>query len=303
MKANINHYSDIILPTEDGEFRIYVDNGFPVDHSEDFLVPLTLHTHSAYEMFYVTRGFMEIVCSNRILTLPENTLLIIPPETLHYAKYGNPQSERYVIAFYTEAVTEKHPFYALFHNMTPISCNAVTDIGNAFSRLHRYYAEHPAIRRPLMASCFYEILYLLKKEILFSETGMPSGAEAAPAIRIANSEYEYRNYVIDNYINRNFNRTISLKTLSEIVHMSERNVNRVIHANYRQSFKERITYLRMKNAVKLLCETDMTLKAVAGAVGYQTVSSFQRCFEKYYGMKPAVYRKLRKEKTEGTSQA
>ncbi len=291
MRDNVNLYRDITIDTEDGSFQLMVDEGFT--YSDDFTP--TLHTHKSYELFYVAKGAMDIVFSDRFLTLTNDMMLIIPPECLHHAWSEDSKLQRYIISFGIQNMPESNPFRALFHNMEPVSFREIADVKDAFLRFSRYYAEDATIRRPLMAACFYEILYLIKKEVVLSKLSSQE-IESAPILRSANSDHEYRNYVIDDYINQNFNGSISIKDLSEKVHMSERNIDRVMYANYGQTFHERVVFLRMQNAVKLLCETDMTLKEVAGAIGYQTAYGFHMRFEKYYGITPAAYRKLHREK-------
>ncbi len=280
-----NRYNDIILTTEDGQFQLMLDAGFfgPGKYIRN------LHAHSCYELFYVARGTMDIVCSDKTVSLTEDMMFVVPPEQLHYAWSEDPKLQRYVILFRALKLSEENFFFRIFHTMKPIAFRDTPELRGAYLRLSRYYTEDPSVRNDLMASCFHEILYLLKKEI---HSTAPSEAEntAVPSLRSSNSDYEYRNYVIDHYINRNFCGDISLKELSDKLYLSERHVNRIIHANYGQSFNERVTYLRMQNAQKLLCETDMSAKMIAAAVGYQSVYGFYLCFEKTFGMTPKEYR-------------
>ncbi len=282
----MNRYSDIILTTEDGQFQLMLDVGFFGTKR----YTNNLHNHTAYELFFVTRGKMDIVCNEKTLTLTENMLLVVPPKQLHYAWSEDPKLQRYVLMFRAPDLSEGNLFYRSFHTMQPVLFRQSTEIREAFMRLSRYDSEGAAVRNSLIASCFYEILYLLKKEMLISD--LPEMRDGdAPSLRSSNSDYEYRNYVIDHYINRNFSNDISLKVLSEMLYLSERQINRIVHANYGQSFNERVTYLRMQNAQKLLCETDMTAKAIASAIGYQSVYGFYLTFEKTFGMTPKEYRR------------
>ncbi len=291
MKENLNFYHDITITTEDGRYQLMVDNKLT---STDYYIQ-TMHTHSVYELFYVVKGTMDIICGGNTLTLTKHTMLVVPPELLHHAWSDDPGLQRYIISFRISDITEKHPLYSLFHSMTPIFFRNPADIENAFERFGRYYKEHPAVRCSLMAVCFHEILCLLKKEMIVVD---PSGNsnENKALLRSMSSDRDYRNYVIDLYINKNFNRNISLKELSELLYMSERHTDRVVSAMYGQSFHERVIYLRMENAIKLLAETNMSVKAIAATIGFQSANGFYRSFGKTYGMTPGEYRdKTKKE--------
>ena len=50
----------------------------------------------------------------------------------------------------------------------------------------------------------------------------------------------------------------------------------------------------MKEAVKLLMETDMKTYELAKAVGYNDVRSFTEKFREYFGDSPSGYKKARK---------
>ncbi len=280
----INQYNDIPLVTEDGQFQLMVDYGL----TGNYTYVKELHAHTCYELFYIVEGSLEIVCSNGSIHLSEDTLLVIPPEVLHYSWKSDTELQRYSLFFHLSKLSPSVPFHHCFHDMTPVTFRNPSDIQNAFLRLVRYYREESTVRQPLMASCFYEILYLIKKELLMSGYAQ---AHTHTSLRSSNASNEYRNYVIDDYFNQNFTGDMSLKTLAEMVHMSERQLNRIIHANYGQSFAERVVFLRMQNAAKLLTETDMTVKSIAAAVGYKSTYGFYLSFEKTYGMTPDVYRK------------
>jgi len=65
---------------------------------------------------------------------------------------------------------------------------------------------------------------------------------------------------------------------------------------FEMSFPEYINHLRMKDALKLLEESDLPIEIIAEKVGYGSIRTFQRQFQNKYNMTPKEYRKLSKEK-------
>lgn len=57
------------------------------------------------------------------------------------------------------------------------------------------------------------------------------------------------------------------------------------------SFTEYITFLRLKEAISLLEETDMTIEDISEKVGFGSVRTLQRQFQTKYNMSPKDYRK------------
>ena len=58
-----------------------------------------------------------------------------------------------------------------------------------------------------------------------------------------------------------------------------------------------IIQLKMKEAARLLLETDLLVKDIAEAVGYNDINFFIRRFKKEYGCSPMKYKDNEKERT------
>jgi len=92
------------------------------------------------------------------------------------------------------------------------------------------------------------------------------------------------------YIKKNYCTDISLETLAEIEHLSI--------SRYRTVFKEYmgtapldyIITLRIKKACELISESNLNLREVAEAVGYNDQLYFSRIFKKRMGVIPSEYR-------------
>ncbi len=76
-------------------------------------------------------------------------------------------------------------------------------------------------------------------------------------------------------------------------------VSKVFRSRLGMSYIEYLTMVRMERAAVLLRTTDASVKDIAGAVGYESVSSFRRCFKDKFGMNAADYRKKEQERDEG----
>ncbi len=287
MKDNINGYCDVTLQTEDGQFQLIVDNGFTGTNQYQ----CSLHSHACYELFYVAKGTLQVVLNDCILIVESNSIFIIPPDTLHHTWSEDSDIRWYILSFQVINFTEKTIFADKFRTMQPITFQDDSEVSSVFLRLSRYARREADVRRSLMAACFYELLYLLKEEMIMGNKKAQKQSEKSLSL-IANSiDKEYRNYVIDDYINQNFAGEISLTALAEKVYLSERHINRILLKIYGQTFKERVIYLRIQNAAKLLMETGMTVKSIAEAVGYHSIHTFYYNFEKIYHTTPEAYRK------------
>ena len=72
--------------------------------------------------------------------------------------------------------------------------------------------------------------------------------------------------------------------------------NRTYLSNYlnqqlHQTFFEYVNSLRMSYATELLVTTNLTLEVIAEKSGFNSLSTFRRCFLQKHGTSPSVYKK------------
>jgi AraC-like DNA-binding protein len=111
--------------------------------------------------------------------------------------------------------------------------------------------------------------------------------------------FEAFSYTMDNlqihklleYINENFTKDITIKTLAEMVDMNERSFIRYFHGNIGTSPKRYIIEKRMQYAGELLKDKENSITYIASQTGYSDPYCFSKAFRKYYGDSPSAYRK------------
>ena len=106
---------------------------------------------------------------------------------------------------------------------------------------------------------------------------------------------------IDIYFQFNYMSSGGETELAERLHVSNRQLARILLANYGQTYREKLLSTRMDNATSLLRTTDMPMDKISEAVGYVSSAAFYRQFKKTYGMTPAEYRASKK--TEGQAES
>lgn len=82
----------------------------------------------------------------------------------------------------------------------------------------------------------------------------------------------------------------TVEEMSNICHMSVANFRKVFHKTFGTSPKEYITACVIHKAKKELILSDKSITEIAGMVGYQNISGFNRCFLDFTGMTPTEFR-------------
>ncbi len=82
----------------------------------------------------------------------------------------------------------------------------------------------------------------------------------------------------------------SLSEVSQLLHMSERTLNRKLKL-YNTSYKVILEKERASLSVKLLSEARYTVGDISELLGYREPANFCRAFKNWYGLSPTVYRR------------
>ena len=97
------------------------------------------------------------------------------------------------------------------------------------------------------------------------------------------------------YIDRAYMNPISIQEMAAQCSLSEAHLRRKFKEYLNMSPNEYLTAVRIRQGCDLLNTTSCSMLEVALRVGYQSVSSFDRNFQKIVGMTPYQYKKNSKD--------
>jgi AraC-like DNA-binding protein len=92
------------------------------------------------------------------------------------------------------------------------------------------------------------------------------------------------------YLERNYDKKITLQSLAELFNVSIRQLNRLTRQEFGKSVIDVLHVIRIGRAKHLLSETDEKVIAVATMVGYDDPSFFSRLFLRHVRCSPSQYR-------------
>ncbi|MCR5215210.1 MAG: response regulator [Eubacterium sp.] len=100
---------------------------------------------------------------------------------------------------------------------------------------------------------------------------------------------------IEDEIKEHYSENLSLKKLSEKYYINSSYLGTLFNKKFGVSFKDYLTDYRIKEAAKLLINTDEKVVDIAASVGYKNSDYFIRRFIEIMGMTPSKYRRKNKE--------
>lgn len=101
---------------------------------------------------------------------------------------------------------------------------------------------------------------------------------------------EKANLVID-YISAHLHHPLQLNKIAEYVHVSQRQLLRIMHSFLQEPLYTYIARQRIERAVLYMQTEQMNLDRLAGMVGYDNPQSFSKAFKKQFGISPKTYMK------------
>lgn len=93
------------------------------------------------------------------------------------------------------------------------------------------------------------------------------------------------------YCIRHFDKDLSLSVLERELHISKYYISHLFSDKLKMSFHDYINSIRVSAACRQLRHSDHSITEIASLVGFSTLRTFNRAFQKQLGMTPSQYRK------------
>ena len=101
------------------------------------------------------------------------------------------------------------------------------------------------------------------------------------------------------YCFENYKEALTLDQLSKELSINKFYISHIFNSKLKIGFTDYLSLLRVEEAKKLLCSTDISITNIAYDVGFSTIRSFNRRFREFCGMAPKDYKE--KYKNESTN--
>ena len=264
------------LDIEDLHLEAVLDRGFwnAFSHAAD------LHAHTYYELMICPEGSMTLALADgTVLPMAADGFCLIPPRVYHRT-LGDDATRKLAIRFFCTRNLCPGRVYGAFLSAMEANSQPVLELCQE-------------LQQPRLASdaCVQNLLSLLLIELFRKLCAVNASAVPNPIPRQAAD----RRLFIEDYLNQNYTLPLTEDVLAEKVHLSKRQLNRVLQQLYGMSFRQLLIDIRLSRAAELLGNTDTPVNEVATLVGYSSTSGFYEAFCKRYGIAPGSYKRHRYE--------
>ena len=274
-----------------GKNDLFIANYWP-DNQMDF----PLHFHEDYELNLTLNVRGKRILGNLVEDFTEKDLVITTPSVLHCYKrddaFLNTRCEVVVIQFPKEL-----PSWGIFdtdqlRDIRNMLCQPAP--GLKFSEETAEAVRERLLRLPTVegfegVQLFLDILHELAcaDRTQVELIGVQSSDSSFPHSRRINR--------IVQFVEKNYNRKISLEDVGEQVGMSASSVSRFFKKRTRHNFWDYLNGFRIDRAAQMMIETEHTISEISYACGFNNISNFNRVFRERIGTTPSDYRNKFKE--------
>ncbi len=235
------------------------------------------HSHSFFELHFIMGGsytYHQALLPERYLSAGD--FILIPSHVEHLLLQQTDEAETITIAFLYH-VNDSYPLCFSLDGMgeriTPSMLSLIEMIWEEASDAS-HYCTHIIENH---------ITSLLLSAIRLYEA--PCSEEAAQTWIQEPAAVDIETYIADNS-----DLVFSVASLAERLHMSEKQLTRIVRNEYRTTPKELIDSIKICQAKKLLTESDMTLDQISETLGFSCHNNFNRFFKRVEGLPPGVFR-------------
>jgi AraC-like DNA-binding protein len=253
------------------------------------------HFHPEYQLTLVTRGRGRRFVGDHVGRFGPGDLVLTGPNLPHMwcsgsaaPRQGRRPDESLMIQFPEGLLGTSLlglPEMTSIRRLLELSRRGVRFEGAARDGAARAMARMGALRGPARVIALLDILRLLAEA---PRSKVLSSRALAPADRAGERE---RIDQICLLIAERASGPFFLADAAAAAHMSVPAFTRFFKKRTKKTFVEYLTEVRVGNACRLLVETDQAVRQISGAIGFSSLTNFNRRFRDLKGMSPQAFRR------------
>lgn len=244
------------------------------------------HMHHHVEVVYMQKGHSGALVESTPYDIVDDCLFVVFPNQIH-AYEGVERQE---------------------HHLMIVNPDLFPDLSGIFGS---YIPQNPIFKNVSQHGNLITLITLIRNEVTRSRaTGEPMNETLLRGLGLAFFSALFRvmpmekkttgnssslRQILD-YCARNYNEPLSLTRLGEALHMSKYYISHLFSERFHMSFNDYVNTLRLAEACRYLESTDKNVTEISELVGFGTLRTFNRVFQKHYHLSPTEYRSEREQR-------
>lgn len=252
------------------------------------------HFHTQYEIFYIIEGERIFFFNHREYIARAGDLVLVNSNLIHMTKSvtGSSAGHNRIILYISR---DKMKYY---ENLCP-SLHLIQFFGDYYGIYHLNQEQ-----QALILGLFRNVRYALTTRNRNYRTGIDLDIlswlfKLMEFVRCQHQELPHDSdnpkyqaaYSIADFLAENCEQPISLDELASRFYLSKSYICRIFKEVTGYTVREYVNIHRIRRARRYLEETDMSISEITHALGYESLTYFERMFKHYMTLSPLKYRK------------
>ena len=229
-----------------------------------------LHFHRCYEIIYLLEGAMTVMIDHVSYTISSGNMIMIKPNSVHSIQ-STEGGDAIFCMFAPEQISAISESILKYHLVSPI----VHQVPSPFRDLFGCVTSDSDIGKVKcllygLSSLFYEQLDTTKED--------QGGSK--------------RNLLRDviRYVEKNMDKPCSIQDLARSLGYSVTHLSRYFATNVGMTYSDYVKEIKIRQACYLLRKSYDPISTIAKQCGFESSSTFNRCFKQVTGCSPTEYR-------------
>ena len=245
------------------------------------------HSNVNYELHVILRGSCVVEVAEDTLSLGEGDLLLIAPGVYHKAQANEGEFERFTMSL---TIPKSAMAASLRRRIGPYANGKVPAeiCGLCQAIIQEWDGWVPYQESLLRFQLGWLMVFLLRwiSGMEQPDRGLTTGEEENSAVELADMITDIENFFASNMASYG-----AMEQLADQLHLSKRQLGRLIQELYGMTFREKLLAARMDCAAWLLRTTQNSTGEIARQVGYGSEPTFYTKFKHHHGISPGQYRR------------
>lgn len=231
------------------------------------------HFHGFFEIYFLEEGSREYVVDGTLYHVEAMTAVLLPPNILHYS-YGGPDKRfNRIVVYFREGALPPELFKRICQH------NGVYAVENKEERAQLVMLLHALLKEEERSDSMHllaqqdilELIVILLLRLTSSKVEPVNTGKIRKIVR----------YLNDHYVD-----DINLDDLAAHFFISKYHLCREFKKYTQNTIVEYLNFVRIIHAQRLFMESSDNISEIAQAVGFSSLTHFERVFSKLTGQRP-----------------
>jgi YesN/AraC family two-component response regulator len=253
------------------------------------------HYHDSYEIYYLLSGTRYYFIKDRTFKVEKGDLVLINKYDLHKTTYGGSQTHERILFLIDEAYIRRlgqvvddidvlQPFRQSI-NVIKLQKNEQLQLEQFFFRILKEAREKTVGSESSIRLAAADLLIFIARRAMHLNADMNTHPD----------QMHEKVTQIVRYINARYMEKLTLGNVSETFFISPYYLSRLFKKVTGFTFVEYLNSIRIREAQRLLKETEQSVGRIADKTGYESATHFGRVFKEITGLSPLRFRKISKQ--------